>query len=152
MASDDIPFERIADTMDRSWTIRVANVLTDPFDPRYRVALSTLHHLEDAPAGPALTVMVLDLRLPIKTRLDASSVVRGWGYRPDSATVRSWWQDGDWVTQRHALLSMGSDESDIVLQVAADPSHSQHAAVAVLLNRRRADSRRFPRPAALARS
>jgi hypothetical protein len=126
--SEDIPLERIAATMNRSWTLRVANILNDPHDTRYRQAMATLHELEDYPSAPALTDIVLDASLPIQSRLDVSGIVRGWGYRPDSETVRQWWRDGDSVVQHHAMLSMGFDESDIVLEVAAQPAHPHHGA------------------------
>jgi YD repeat-containing protein len=126
--SDDIPLERISDTMNRSWTIRVANILRDPQDPRYRQAVSTLHELEDYPSAPEITELILDGSLPTQTRLDLSGVVRGWGYRPNSDIVRQWWTDGDAIVKHHAILSMGFDESDVVLDVASHPDHLHHGA------------------------
>ena len=83
--------------------------------------------MSDRRAVPILERVLTDQALPAPTREAAGEVLRGMQYLdiewPD-ATLRRWWERGDIVLRRHALLSMDVAACpDVIRSVAADPTH-----------------------------
>ena len=147
-----IPHLILRDREDRSWTFRLLERLAAPELPAAeRDAIAgSLTCLDDPRATATLLTMLEDRERPEGVREAASAVLRGTGNSSSGPTLRAWWQDGDDVLRRHALLSMGRGEADLLDPVLADPSHPLHLQ-AILTAELGFDEPRFqaPRIAAL---
>ncbi|WP_437672073.1 hypothetical protein [Sorangium sp. So ce131] len=123
-----IPHEEIRRDEDRSWTTRLLGWLVLPDLPaaeRDEIA-TTLAALEDPRAEAPLTRMLAARELPEAAREAAGVILRSSGLQPSGAWLRTTWAEGDLVLRRHALLSMGRAEADLVEPVARDPAHPLH--------------------------
>lgn len=129
-----IPYADIAEKADRSWTGRLLGRLeaTDLPDDEVDDLVGALQAVSDPRSFATLESILVDPGRPPRIREAAGAVLRGM----HSATIevpegmlRLWWRKGDGVLRRHALSCMDAAACpDIVLQVAADPSHELHAA------------------------
>lgn len=123
-----IPHLILRDREDRSWTFRLLERLTAPElpDAEREAIAGSLTCLEDPRAAAPLLALLEDRGRPDGVREAAAAVLRGAGNAPPGATLRAWWHDGDVVLRRHALLSMGRAEADLLDPVLADPAHPLH--------------------------
>ena len=123
-----IPHLILRDREDRSWTFRLLERLAAPelTDAERDACAGSLTCLEDPRATAPLLELLEDRGRPEGVREAAAAVLRGTGNPPPGATLRAWWQRDDVVLQRHALLSMGRAEADLLEPVLADPAHPLH--------------------------
>jgi HEAT repeat protein len=123
-----IPHLILRDREDRSWTFRLLDRLAAPelADAEREACAGSLACLEDPRATAPLLALIEDRGRPEGVREAAATVLRGAGNPPPGATLRGFWQHGDAVLQRHALLSMGRAEADVIDPVLADPAHPLH--------------------------
>jgi HEAT repeat protein len=124
-----IPYAEIAEAADRRWSFRLLDRLVTPelsSDERDEV-VSAMQAVSDRRTVPILGRLLTDRSRPTATREAAGEILRGMQYLdiewPDD-TLRGWWNGGDAILRRHALLSMDAAACpDIVRAVAADPAH-----------------------------
>lgn len=124
-----IPYAEIAETADRRWSFRLLDRLVTPElsgDERDEV-VSAMQAVSDRRTVPLLEQLLTDRSRPAATRETAGEILRGMQYLdvewPDD-TLRGWWESGDAVLRRHALLSMDAAACpDIVRAVASTPGH-----------------------------
>lgn len=128
-----IPYDDITKTADRGWTIRLLDRLATPNLPNEELddLIAALQAVSDTRALNSVEALVCDTTRPAGIRRAASSVFRGMQYLvPDvpDAKLRLWWNEGDAILRRHALLCMDAcDCPEIVLTVARDARHELHA-------------------------
>lgn len=119
-----IPFEDIKIAEDRSWTLRLVQLLIAGDAPERDEIVETLSELQDDRIAPILTPIVMDTTLPADLR-DAASIVASNQYtNEDTATRLSWWQSGDEILQRHAIRCAEEieEEEEFVYKLASDPN------------------------------
>jgi hypothetical protein len=123
-----IPHLILRDREDRSWTFRLLDRLAAPDlgNAERDAVAGSLTCLEDPRAAAPLLGLLEDRERPAAVREAAGAVLRGSGNPPPGATLRAWWRDGDAVLRRHALLSMGRAEADLLEPVLASPAHPLH--------------------------
>jgi len=123
-----IPHLILRDREDRSWTFRLLEHLAAPElpDAEREAIAGSLTCLEDPRAVAPLLALLLDPARPTGVREAAGMVLRGNGSPSPGPLLRAWWQGDDAVLKRHALLSMGRAEADLLLPVLTDPSHPLH--------------------------
>ncbi|MEO5727965.1 MAG: HEAT repeat domain-containing protein [Byssovorax sp.] len=123
-----IPHLILRDREDRSWTFRLLDRLAAPelADAEREAIAGSLSCLEDPRATAPLLALLEDRGRPEGVREAAAGVLRGAGNSPPGPTLRAWWGQDDAVLQRHALLSMGRAEADLVASVLAEPAHPRH--------------------------
>lgn len=147
-----IPHLIVRDREDRSWTFRLLDRLAakEIGDAEREAVTGSLACLEDPRAAAPLLALLEDRARPEVVREAAASALRATGSAPPGPTLRAWWRQDDGVLRRHALLSMGRAEADLVAPVLADPAHPLHLQ-AILTAQLGFDEPRFqaPRLAAL---
>ncbi len=147
-----IPHLILRDREDRSWTFRLLDRLASPelTDAERDAVAGSLTCLDDPRAMAPLLAMIEDRERPESVREAVGAVLRGAGNPASGPTLRGWWQQDDAVLRRHALLSMGRAEADLLEPVLADPAHPLHLQ-AILTTELGFDEPRFqaPRIAAL---
>jgi HEAT repeat protein len=123
-----IPHLILRDREDRSWTFRLLDRLAAPelTDAEREAITGSLTCLEDPRATATLLALLEDRARPEGVREAAGAVLRSAGNPPPGPALRAWWRQDDAVLRRHALLSMGRAEADLVEPVLADPSHPLH--------------------------
>src|SRR4051794_25161620 len=123
-----IPHLILRDREDRSWTFRLLERLAAPelADAEREAIAGSLTCLEDPRATATLLEMLEDRSRPESVREAVGAVLRGAGNPASGATLRGWWEQDDVVLRRHALLSMGRAEADLLDPVLADPAHPLH--------------------------
>jgi HEAT repeat protein len=123
-----IPHLVLRDREDRSWTFRLLDRLAAPElgDAEREAIAGSLTCLEDPRAVTPLLALLEDRSRPDGVRHAAGAVLRSAGNPPPGAVLRAWWRQDDAVLKRHALLSMGRAEANLVEPVLADPSHPLH--------------------------
>jgi len=121
-----IPYEEIQRIQDRSWTLRLLARLQDPSDPEHDMIVDTLERLADPRAVDPLTKILEDRNRSTELREKAATILRNWGNPAPATTLVAWWTSDDPVLERHALLFMDRAQADIVVTVAADPTHRLH--------------------------
>ncbi|MEP7124861.1 MAG: hypothetical protein ABJE95_28290 [Byssovorax sp.] len=148
-----IPHLILRDREDRSWTVRLLDRLASPelSDAERDACAGSLTCLEDPRASAPLLALLEDRGRADGVREAAGAVLRGTGNPPPGPALRAWWRGDDVVLRRHALLSMGRAEADLLEPVLADPAHPLHLQ-AILTAEHGFDEPRFqaPRIAALA--
>ena len=128
-----IPYADITEKADRRWTSRLLERLVAPDLPNDELddLVGALQAVSDPRSVGPLTAVVCDNAQPEGIRRAASSILRDMQFLlPDvpERMLRHWWQEGDAVLRRHALLSMDAfDCPDIVLAVASNPCHPLQA-------------------------
>jgi HEAT repeat protein len=128
-----IPYDGITEKADRSWTARLLARLdaADLPDEELGELVGALQAVSDRRSFATLEGVVTDAARPARIRNAASSALRGMQYVAldiPADKLRRWWQEGDTVLRRVALLFMdGIRCPDIVLKVAADPTHPLQA-------------------------
>lgn len=124
-----IPHADIRAIEDRSWTLRLCDVIRDldvPLSERLE-ACETLGAIDDARAIIPLQEVVVDTTLPMELRLEAGEALFEIE-PPASDDQRSvWWASGDPVHMSRALWSMERGDAELVLSVATDPEHPLRA-------------------------
>jgi HEAT repeat protein len=123
-----IPHLVLRDREDRSWTYRLLDLLAGP-EPSVaeREAIAgSLTCLEDPRATAPLLALLTDVTRSDGVREAAGTVLRGNGNPPPGPSLRAWWRGDDRVLKRHALLSMGRAEADLLSPVLASPAHPLH--------------------------
>src|SRR5205809_84270 len=104
-----IPYDDITEKADRCWTSRLldrleaANVSDDELDD----LIGALQAVSDHRAFAVLQAVVVDAARPARIRQAAGSALRGMQYVAldvPADKLRRWWQEGDAVLRRHALL------------------------------------------------
>jgi HEAT repeat protein len=147
-----IPHLILRDREDRSWTFRLLDRLASPelTEAERDACAGSLTCLEDPRATAPLLALLEDRARPDGVREAAGAVLRGTGNPPPGPTLRAWWHQDDAVLRRHALLSMGRAEADLLEPVLADPAHPLHLQ-AIMTAEHGFDEPRFqaPRIAAL---
>jgi HEAT repeat protein len=129
-----IPYKDIIETADRRWTSQLLDRLAAPDldDDELDELVAALQAVSDPRSVATLEIVLLDLARPAKRREGASAVLGGMQYATNDVPekkLRKWWEEGDDVLRRHALSCIDAvDCPDIILRVAADPSHELHAA------------------------
>jgi HEAT repeat protein len=124
-----IPYAEITETADRRWSFRLLDRLATPElsnDERDEVVVA-LQAVSDRRTVPILERLLTNRSRPTATREAAGEILRGMQYLdiewPD-ATLRGWWDSGDAVLRRHALLSMDAAACpEVVRAVASDTGH-----------------------------
>src|SRR5262245_63972484 len=128
-----IPYDDIIETADRRWTHRLLERLTSPGlgDEELEKVVGALSMVADPRSFAPLETTLTDPGRPPRVREAASRILRDLSFitvDPPAAQLRRWWEEGDAVLRRHALLCMdGAVCPDIVVRVASDPTHSLHA-------------------------
>lgn len=119
-----IPFEDIKIYEDRSWTLRLVEMLIAGDAPERDKIVETLSELIDDRIAPILTPIVLDTTLPADLRDAASIVASNQCTNEGTATRLSWWQSGDEILQRHAIRCAEEleEEEEFVYKLASDPT------------------------------
>jgi len=125
----DIPYERIFETADRSWTFALLDHVRSPSIPEAErdEAFDTLATLEDYRSVGLLTAMLENHQLPESVREGAGAVLRQIDDTTTAGRGRAWWRSGDKVLMSHALLVMGRSEAEILATVAGDDRHPLQA-------------------------
>lgn len=128
-----IPYADITRESDRRWTTRLLERLTAPDlpDDELDQLADALRMVVGPSSAPVLERLVVNTARPERIRRVAGFTLWNAAYfvvEPAPATLRQWWAEGDPLLRRHALLCMnGRLCPDIILQVAADPTHPLHA-------------------------
>jgi hypothetical protein len=124
-----IPYDDITATGDRRWTFRLLDRLSAPdvSNGEREDLVRAFQALSDPRSFATLEGILTDKARPAGTREAAGSALRGLHHVAldvPAGKLRRWWLEGDALLRRHALLSMnGFSCPDIVVQVAADPTH-----------------------------
>lgn len=129
-----LPYADIIEKADRSWTGRLLARLeaADLSDDELDDLVGALQTVSDPRSFATLEAILVDPARPPRIREAAGAVLGGMQYltiEVPEEKLRWWWREGDPVLCRHALSCMDAAACpDIILQVAADPSHEFHAA------------------------
>lgn len=122
------PHEDIRREGDRTWTNKLLEALgVNDSEKELENISETIEVLDDFRAeGPLLEIMERsDL---ILRRSAASSALVGMNAAVTGDSIRKWWESGDEVLRRHALLSCRQSEADIIIPVASNPLHGLYGA------------------------
>lgn len=123
--------DRIRDEQDRSYTLRLLDVVLEPggevAGAAWADALESLRGLEDYRTVAPLRRFVEDGRHPAELRHEVSRTLAGFDLTSTSAERRGWWASQDEVLRAHAMRLMGRTEAEIVNAVATDATHPLQA-------------------------
>lgn len=127
---DEIPFDLIKETEDRSWSLRLVEALACGAESNRGSIVEALSKVADRRTEQPLLALVLDPRKPSGVRKAASDVLFRIGSYETTEERAQWWASNDPVIVRHALLMTEPADAARVKTVAADPLHSlYHEAV-----------------------
>jgi HEAT repeat protein len=124
-----IPYADITETADRRWTCRLLARLVAPDVPDGELddLVGALQAVSDPRSFGLLEAIVCDGHRPVRNRNAAGAALRGMQHVAldvSADKLRRWWLEGDAFLHRFSLLCMeGSCCPDIVVKVAADPTH-----------------------------
>lgn len=128
-----IPYAGIAEQADRRWTARLLDRLVAPGLPDEELddLVGALQAVSDPRSFAILEAVVCDAARPARTRRAAGAALRGLHHVAldiPADKLRRWRHEGDAVLRELSLLFMdGVRCPDIVLKVAADPTHPLQA-------------------------
>ncbi len=128
-----IPYDHITEVADRRWTSRLLERLSasDLPDDELDDLIGALQAVSDPRSFRPLEAVVCDTERPAPVRHAAGSALRGLHHAALDLLadkLRRWWHEGDTVLRRLSLLFMdGIRCPDIVVKVAADPTHPLQA-------------------------
>lgn len=127
-----LPYTEIIDNADRRWTFRLLERLRSSSLPgdELEKLIEALAWLSDPRSFTPLEEILTNLRQPAAIRKAAGAILRGLKYTAldvPEKTLRHWWEEGDLILRRHALLCMGHCCRDIILQVASNSQHELQA-------------------------
>lgn len=145
-----IPFEHIKTTEDRSWTLRLIQLLIDGDCPDYEKVVETLIELADDRTAPILTPIIFDTSILEKVRDAASRVVSEGFTNWDAVARKRWWQSGDAVLQRHAIRCAEAKDAEFIYTIASNPNGPFFKDAIQSLEYLRRDEERFLRLSSVA--
>lgn len=127
MDINTIPHAEIRHNIDRSWTMRLLNIILeskggDDLDE----VCATLGALDDPRALELLLSVVADSSQPDHLRQAAIDVLSSGCISCTESDRRGWWASGDPFLQRLAILEARTSESDILLAILRDAGHVFH--------------------------
>jgi HEAT repeat protein len=123
-----IPYAEVIEAADRRWTYPLLDRLRadNTEEKERRQIVEALWATSDPRSVGPLETILNDSTRTAAVRKAASAILRGFNYTttdPLPHKLRSWWEHGDPILRRHALLNMnGLVCPEIVQQVAADAS------------------------------
>ncbi len=122
-----IPHEEIRQKLDRSWTFRLIDTIrnSQSGDDLEEVC-KTIAGLDDPRSIEPLIEMLEDRDLPYHIREAAGEVLQHGCIARCEADRRGWWNSGDKLLMKHALLEARTSEADIIIPIAQDPQHEFH--------------------------
>ncbi|MCY0985737.1 hypothetical protein OV203_01255 [Nannocystis sp. ILAH1] len=127
MSDARIPYTKIRDAQDRSWTERLLSRFGAEDlegDQRDEIA-TTLEILADPRAEAPLAAILADRARPEMLRRAAAWILRSSG-AVERGTLPALLRDGDRVEQSHALLAMDYGYAELVAAIAEAPGHPLH--------------------------
>ena len=145
-----IPFEHIKTTGDRSWTLRLVQLLIDGDCPDYEKVVETLIALADDRIAHILTPVIFDTSILEKVRDAASRVVSKGFTNWDAVTRKGCWQSGDAVLQRHAIRCAEAEDAESIYTIASNPNNIFYKDAIQILEYLCRDEERFLRLSSLA--
>ncbi len=122
-----IPHEEIREKEDRSWTLKLLDLITNsgPEDDLADIS-ETLKALDDPRAVRLMLRIVQDTSQRYQVRRAASEALTSMCIACDEGVRRGWWDSGDWLLQRLAVEEARTSEADLLLLIANDPYHVFH--------------------------
>lgn len=122
-----IPHEEIKKKQDRSWTTRLLEViLNSGSGDDIEDVCDTLRCLDDPRITQPMLQLLLDTGRPYHLREAASNVLKSMCIARLEDDRRSWWNSGDWILMRHAVIEARTSEADILTSIISEPFHAFH--------------------------
>jgi hypothetical protein len=119
-----VPHENIRDTEDRSWSLKLVDeIIAGSEDSDFTEVLHTLVVLDDPRTIPPLTSLMENTANNSHVRSVASDVLNRCTTWETSQERKGWWSSGDEILMRHAVRVAERSETNLVEEIAGDPTH-----------------------------
>src|ERR1700691_3047956 len=127
MNSPAIPHDEIRRSEDRSWSFRLVAAITSS-DPSADLGelVHTLQVLDDPRVIAPLMHVLEDLDVGEPIRTAAADALYGCTTAETPQQIQDWWASGDQILMRQAVRESERSSSNLIEQIANDPSHSFH--------------------------